>query len=155
VNELGLTAATHIGLSALLTSVTTAALGAFVLIKNSRSNLYRVFSLYSFSIALWSAFLALHVFAENQQFAILTGKYLHVGAAFIPVMFVHFVSEFFGDRKHIINRIFLVVLYLIAGVFVVLCINGTLVSDVGPKYGIKYLAVVNAGYIYLVIFFTL
>jgi signal transduction histidine kinase len=155
VNELGLTAATHIGVSALLTSVTTAALGAFVLIKNSQSSLYRVFSLYSFSIALWSAFLALHVFTENQQFAIFTGKYLHVGAAFIPVMFVHFVSEFFGDRKHTINRIFLIILYLIAGVLVVLCINGTLVSDVRPKYGIKYLMVANSGYVYLVIFFAL
>ena len=155
MNELGLTAATHIGLSALLTSVTTAALGAFVLIKNSRSNLYRVFSLYSFSIALWSAFLALHVFAENQQFAILTGKYLHVGAAFIPVMFVHFVSEFFGDRKHLINSAFLIVLYLIAGALIVLCVNGTLVSDVAPKYGIKYLMVANPGYIYLVMFFSL
>ena len=155
MNELGLTAATHIGLSALLTSVTTAALGCFVLLKNSRSSLYRVFSLYSFSIALWSAFLALHVFTENRQFAIITGKYLHVGAAFIPVMFVHFVSEFFGDRKQIINRIFLIVLYLIAGVFVVLCINGTLVSDVAPKYGIKYLMVANPGYICLIIFFSL
>jgi signal transduction histidine kinase len=155
VNELGLTAATHIGLSALLTSVTTAALGSFVLLKNSRSSLYRVFSLYSFSIALWSAFLASHVFTENRQFAILTGKYLHVGAAFIPVMFVHFVSEFFGDRKQIINRIFLVVLYLIACVFVVLCINGTLVSDVAPKYEVKYLMIANPGYIYLIIFFSL
>jgi N-terminal 7TM region of histidine kinase len=133
VNEIGLTAATHIGLSALLTSVTTAALGSFVLVKNRRSNLYRVFSLYSFSIALWSGFVALHIFTENRQFAILTGKYLHIGAVFIPVMFVHFVSEFFGDRKHIINRTFLTVLYLIAGGFVVLCINGTLISDVAPK----------------------
>ena len=155
MNELGLTAATHIGLSALLTSVTTAALGSYVLVKNRRSNLYRVFSLYSFSIAFWSAFLALHVFTENRQFAILTGKYLHVGAAFIPVMFVHFVSEFFEDRKHIVNRAFLIVLYLMAGALVVLCLNGTLVSDVAPKYGIKYLMVANPGYIYLVIFFSL
>ena len=131
MNELGLTAATHIGLSALLTSVTTAALGSFVLVKNSRSKLYRVFSLYSFSIAFWSAFVAVHVFTEDRRLAILAGKYLHVGAAFIPVMFVHFVSEFFGDRKHIINSTFLFILYLIAGAFVVLCINGTLVSDVG------------------------
>ena len=155
MNELGLTAATHIGLSALLTSVTTAALGAFVLIKNSQSSLYRVFSLYSFSIALWSGFLALHVSTENRQFAIFTGKYLHVGAAFIPVMFVHFVSEFFGDRKHLINSAFLIVLYLIAGALIVLCVNGTLVSDVAPKYGIKYLMVANPGYIYLVMFFSL
>ncbi len=155
MNEIGLTAATHIGLSALLTSVTTAALGSFVLLKNNQSRLYRVFSLYSFSIALWSAFLAFHVFTENRQFAIFTGKYLHVGAAFIPVMFVHFVSEFFGDPKHIINRTFLVVLYLIGGVLVVLCINGTLVSDVAPKYGIKYLMVAKPGYVYLIIFFSL
>ena len=112
--------------------------------------------MYSFSIAFWSAFVGgARFYARIGGLAILAGKYLHVGAAFIPVMFVHFVSEFFGDRKRIINRAFLIVLYLIAGALVVLCINGTLVSDVGPKYGIKYLIVVNPGYIYLVIFFAL
>jgi signal transduction histidine kinase len=155
VNTFGLTIATHIGFSAALTSITTAALGCFVLAKNRRSSLYRVFSLYSLSITAWSAFLALHVFTDNRSFAIFTGKYLHVGAALIPVLFVHFVSEFFGDRRHIINRALLVALYLISLVLIVLCINGTLVSDVAPKYGIKYLMVANSGYIYLVIFFVL
>jgi signal transduction histidine kinase len=155
VEQFFLTPATHIGLSAALTSATTAALGCFVLFKDSRSTLYRVFSLYSLSIALWSIFLASHVFTEDRSFAIFTGKYLHVGAALIPVLFVHFVSEFFGDRKHFINLAFLLALYLVAAVFIVLCINGTLVSDVAPKYGIKYLMVAKPGYIYLVAFFSL
>ena len=36
-----------------------------------------------------------------------------------------------------------------------LCINGTLVSNVAPKFGIRYLMVANEGYIFLVAFFAL
>lgn len=155
MDALGLTAATHIGFSAALTAVTTAALGIFVLIKESRSNLYRVFSLYSLSIGLWSAFLAIHVFAENRSLALFTGKYLHIGAAVIPALFVHFTMVFFGDINRTISKVFLTLLYSFAFVFIFLCINGTLVSDVGPKYGIKYLMIANSGYIYFVAFFAL
>jgi two-component system NtrC family sensor kinase len=151
----GLSAAAHIAISAALTLITTAALGCFVLLKNSKSRLYRVFSLYSFSIAIWSGTLALHVSTANHSFALFTGKYLHVGAALIPVLFVHFVSEFFGDSKRLLARFILPGLYMIAIVFIVLCVNGTLVSKVAPKYGIRFLMVANSDYIYLVLFFVL
>jgi two-component system NtrC family sensor kinase len=155
VENFGLTAATHIGLSATLTSITTAALGFFVLLRNSRSSLYRVFSLYSFSIALWSAFLAGHVFTNSKPLAIFTGQYLHVGAALIPVTFVHFVTEFFGDGKRWIANLALSILYFLAVVFLFLCLNGTLVSDVAPRYGIRYLMIANSGYVYFVVYFGL
>lgn len=144
----------QIGISAAITSLTTAALGAFVYLKNNRSRLYVVFSLYSFSIALWSFLLAVHVFTGNKETALFTGQYLHLGAAVIPVLFLHFVTEFFDDRKHRIARTALPILYCIAFVLIALCLNGTLVSDVAPKYGIEYLMIANPGYIYLVLFFV-
>ena len=153
--NVGPTAAIHIGFSAALTTITTGALGCFVLIKNSRSSLYRIFALYSFSIALWSALWALHVLTDNRLLAAFTGKYLHVGAVLIPVLFVHFVSEFLNDRKHILNRIYLAGLYLIAGVLVFLCIDGSFVSDAAPKSGMKYVMSANSGFIYLAAFFVL
>src|SRR5436309_12042461 len=120
----GISAANHIGISAALTSITTGALGGFVYFKDRRSKLYRVFSLYSFCIALWSAFLTVHVFATNKDVAVFTGKYLHVGAALIPVLFLHFVTEFFADRKKQLVRSVLPGLYVIALIFIVLCFNG-------------------------------
>ena len=151
---LGITDATHIGTSAALTSLTTAALGGFVLFKDPRSRLYRVFSAYSLSIAVWGAFLAVHVFTENRSVAEFTARYLHVGATLIPVLFVHFVTEFFSTPQRPAPKLLIVPLYSIAGTLMFLCINGTLVSQVAPKYEIKHLMVANPGYIYLVLFFV-
>ena len=149
----GLTDATHIGASAALTSLTTAALGCFVLFKNSKSVLYRVFSAYSFSITAWSTFFAINVFTGDRSVAEFTARYLHIGAVLIPTLFVHFVTEFFSMARQQVARLVIPALYVIAGVLMFLCINGTLVSDVAPKYGVKYLMVANAGYIYLVFYF--
>ncbi|NIO08543.1 MAG: hypothetical protein GTO40_11270, partial [Deltaproteobacteria bacterium] len=135
-------------------SLTTGALGAFVYFIDPRSKLYRIFSLYSFSIALWSAILTVHTFSHDRELSILTGKYLHVGAALIPVLFVHFVTEFFSSDDQRITRRCLPALYFVSFVFILLCINGTLVSEVAPKYGISYLMVPNPGYIYLIAFFA-
>ncbi|HEX6436629.1 MAG TPA: ATP-binding protein [Candidatus Binatia bacterium] len=149
----GLTDAAHIGISAALTSMTTAALGSFVLLKDPKSSLYRVFSAYSFSITVWSTLLAFHVFAENRSVAEYTARYLHVGATLIPTLFVHFVLQFFYSRKRKTINLLVAPLYVITATLMFLCINGTLVSEVAPKYGIKYLMVANPGYIYLVLYF--
>jgi two-component system, NtrC family, sensor kinase len=149
----GLTDAAHIGISAALTSVTTAALGSFVLLKDTKSSLYRVFSIYSFSITVWSSLLALHVFTANRSVAEFTARYLHVGATLIPTLFVHFVLQFFSNRKRKTVNLLVAPLYVVTAILMFLCINGTLVSEVAPKYGIKYLMVANRGYIYLVLYF--
>jgi two-component system, NtrC family, sensor kinase len=154
--DVGLTGPVHIAFSAALTTITAAALGCFVLVKNIRSSLYRVFSLYSLSIGLWSALLALHVFTNNRLVDVFARKYLHVGTIFISVFFVHFVSEFVGDRKRILNKTFLAGLYLIAGVFAFFWINDTFVSDVAPtKPKINGALVATPGFIYLAAFFVL
>lgn len=145
----------HIGISAALTAVTTAGLGAFVFFKSRKIKLYRVFALYSWSIALWSLFVAVHILSTRRDIALFAGKYLHLGAVFIPVLFLHFVTEFFAEKRQQVTRLFLPLLYLVAFVFFVLCVNGTLVSDVAPRYGIAYLMVPNPGYIFLICFFAL
>jgi two-component system, NtrC family, sensor kinase len=150
---LGLTDAFHIGFSAALTSLTTAGLGFFVGLKNPDSRLYRVFSLYSFSIALWSAFLALHAFASNSDVADFTGRYLHVGASLIPATFVHFITEFFTDDEHRKRKVFVCCVYAVALILMVLCTSGVLVAPGESRYGIAHLMVAKTGYISLVIFF--
>ena len=151
--QLGFTAAQHIGFSAALTALTTAGLGCFVLFRNHRLSLYRVFAIYSFAISYWSACLALHVFTDNRSLALITGKYLHLGAALIPVLLVHFVTEFFASPRIKLTRYFLGILYGVAAILAYLCVAGVLVSDVAPKYGISYLMIANPGYAYLVAFF--
>ena len=152
--QLGFTAAEHISFSAALTALTTAGLGCFVLFRNHRLSLYRVFAIYSFAISYWSACLALHVFTDNRSLALITGKYLHLGAALIPVLFVHFVTEFFASPRVKLTRCFLGVLYGVAAILAYQCVTGVLVSDVAPKYDIPYLMIANPGYAYLVAYFV-
>ena len=84
----------------------------------------------------------------------ITGKYLHLGAALIPVLFVHFVTVFFARRRVKLTRCLLGVLYGVAAILAYLCVTGVLVSDVAPKYDIPYLMIANPGYAYLVAYFV-
>ncbi|HEY7163387.1 MAG TPA: ATP-binding protein [Candidatus Binatia bacterium] len=149
--EVGLTAAAHIGVSAALTTITSAALGCFVLVKNSRSSVYRIFALYCLSIACWSAFLALHVFTEAPLSSGFTRKYLDVGALLIPVFFVHFISEILGDRRRIGNRLLLAGLYVVAAGLVFLCIQTDFISDRG-SVPLDSAGFRNSGFIYVAAF---
>ena len=155
LENLVFTPATHIALSAALTAITTAILGVFVLLRDCRSRLYRVFSFYSLAITAWSATLALHVVSLDRSIAVWTGQYLHIGATLIPVLFVHFVLEFFGETQHKLAKVLLPILYAVALVLMFLCISGVLVSDVAPRFGIPYLMRAERGYIVLVGFFGL
>jgi len=105
----------HFILSAQLTFLTTFFLGIFVLLRGGwKSNLYKVFSAYSFSIALWSFCVAKHVPTLTGEVAIWWGRFLHLGAILIPVFFLHFICIFLGisaQKK-------LKVVYLIATIFI-------------------------------------
>ena len=152
---LGLTDAFHIGFSAGLTSVTTAGLGLFVILRNRASRLYRIFAAYSIAISFWSLLLSLHVFSESRGVALFTGRFLHIGAAIIPVMFVHFVDEFFSDGQRRYGKYCIGGLYVCGLALVILCVSGIAVPDVAPKYGIAFLMVPGPGHILLVGFFVL
>jgi signal transduction histidine kinase len=143
-----------IGLSSLLTALTTGALGAFVRFKNPNLKLYRIFSLYSFSISAWSFFVSVQVYANNHQLALLAARGLNLAAVFIPVLFLHFVAEFFTAKKQTVTRVAIPILYGVSLSFGILSAAGYLVTDVAPKYDLNYLMVPSGGYIFLVIFFV-
>jgi signal transduction histidine kinase len=135
--DIGLTTAVHIGFSAALSTITAGALGCFVLTKNSRSNLYRLFFVYSLAIGLWSALLALRVFTDTPTVDVFARKYLHVVAVLIPALFIHFVSKFLDDRKRRLNQVSLLGLYLAAGVLVFLYINGSFIPAATDQHRMR------------------
>src|ERR1700740_1542057 len=126
--DIGLTAAVHMGFSAALSTITAVALGCFVLAKNSRSNLYQIFFVYSLAIGFWSALLALRIFIENPALHAFTGTPLGLLALLIPVLFVHFVSEFLDDRKRRLNQVSLEAPCILGGLFIFLLYHGRFVS---------------------------
>jgi signal transduction histidine kinase len=145
----------HIGLSSLLTTLTTATLGLFVYFRDSNSRLYRLFFYYSLSIAFWSFFVTVQVLTDIEWIALTAAKLLNMSAAFIPVFFLHFVNEFSADRHGSWTQQILPWLYGIAVSLAFVAMSGFLVSHVSPRYGLKYLMVPNPGYVCLFIFFII
>ncbi|MBU0684214.1 MAG: hypothetical protein KJ864_08020, partial [Candidatus Omnitrophica bacterium] len=130
----------HFAISAAVTAVATLLLAFFVISRNTKSYLYRVFALYSFSITLWSACVAVHGFAREELLALVAAHLLHIGASLIPVTFIHFVfvfidhGEISGARKKVLQG-----LYAIALFFIVVSFFPAFVSTVAPRYGIPFL----------------
>jgi len=119
----------HFIISAYATSFTTFILGAFVFSRDPSNRLYRIFSAYSFSIAIWS--FAVSRFGPNLSpaKAAFFGKLLHFGAILIPILFVHFVSvylhEFDRQKRKIILVYCIGALFQILNFFTPWLINGT------------------------------
>ena len=82
----------HYVISAVLTSLFTAVLGAIVIWKKPRTKQSIVFALYSFSITLWSWCVSVSpkVLSFTPSLDFLWSRTLHLACIFIPVFFFHF-----------------------------------------------------------------
>jgi signal transduction histidine kinase len=144
----------HIGLSSVLTFLTTGTLGFFVYFRNRQSKLYFIFFLYCFSISFWSLFVTIQVLTGVKWIAFASAKTLNAVAAFIPVFFLHFLKEFFHDPPGSWSHRLLPGLYGVATTFMVLSWANLLIRDVAPKYDLSYLMVPSPSYIFLIVFFV-
>ena len=123
--------------SALLTAVTTLTLAIFVLSRNPKSKLYRIFFLYTISISAWSFPYAFMANAPTEELALLLGHSFNFGVSFICVLFVHFVLILL-EVDEAKRRKAIVPLYLTATVFTILVPTRLMVSGVRPKFGLNY-----------------
>ncbi len=137
-------------LSALVTSVTTFLLAFFVISRGFKNKVYQIFSAYSLSISLWSFLVFVHGYAENRQASLYAAYSLHIPAALIPVLFVHFVQVFL-DLKGKWHKSWRVAAYIIAFGFLPFTFSEIFVKDVVPKYGIRHLMIPGGGFYYLFI----
>ena len=94
-----------------------------------------------------------YVLVSQEDIALVSAKALYLGAAFIPVLFLHFVVEFFNDRPQYIVKKFLPVFYCFSLGFILLAFSGYLVARVEPKFGVNFFAVAGSGYKYFLLFF--
>lgn len=114
----------HFVLSAYLTSATTLLLGLFVLvIKRPWQRLYIVFAAYSFSIAFWSFCVARFTPSFSDP-GLTWGRMLHIGAALVPVLFLHFVHELLRLENPKFSKSVLAVAYVATGAFIILALSG-------------------------------
>jgi two-component system nitrogen regulation sensor histidine kinase GlnL len=88
--------------STLLTSISCIALGVFVFWKSSQSRLNRIFAILSVVVGLWSMGLFGHSLADSAQdahAALLWSQAVHLAAAFIPTLYLHFILVLTGRRE--------------------------------------------------------
>lgn len=115
----------HFVFSAYLTSATTFLLGLFILvIKRPWRRLYVIFAAYSFGVAFWS-FCVTRFAPSFDDPGVVWGRLLHIGAALVPVLFLHFVHELLHLGKSKFSKAALVAAYIAAGIFIVLDLSGS------------------------------
>lgn len=85
--------------STLLTAISCIALGTFVFWMNPASRLNRIFAILSGVVGLWSFGLFMHSLAHSPGDALFWSRFLHLAAAFIPTLYLHFIMVLAGRRE--------------------------------------------------------
>lgn len=146
----------HFIYSALLTSITTLFLGAFVYLTNPKSNVNRSFACYSLAISAWSICVYYHGSAPTAAGSLFWGRALQFGAISIPVLFYHFVLIYlrqFKERKKFILLIFCYAAWL---AFQLLNLTDLFVPRVRIAPPLNYLMVAGPAYhVFILFFFSL
>lgn len=140
----------HYVIALLLTSVTFATMGIFVLLKNSRSLVNRTFFLHFISIATWSLFEGLGIVVPDKDLALLLWRVNHIGVIFIPIFLIHFIFSLLDINRG--KRKVLFIIYSIGLIFLILDSTDLFISDVTPKFSFRYF--IEPGIIYPVFFFS-
>ena len=126
----------HYALSALLTSVSVFCLGFFSFYRRQEDQAASRFFLLSFAIAFWSFGLFMHAISNDKNIVIFWGRFLHIGAIFIPVFLYNFsviLTEKNYARKYVLRSI-----YVLALVQLFLLLTPLFISDALPKHGYQY-----------------
>ncbi|OJI08543.1 hypothetical protein BK005_00635 [bacterium CG10_37_50] len=126
---------TFYAFSALFNFFTSLSLGLFVLVKNRNNKTNQTFSVFAFTIALWSFFYYLWQIADNPDSALFWCRMLMIGAIFIPVTYLHFVVRFLNIQK---QKIFLGLSYFLFVLFLLFNTTPLFISHVEPLLGFAF-----------------
>jgi signal transduction histidine kinase len=103
----------------------------------------RIFSLCLFCIAWWSLGVSIHALTETETWGMFWSKFLHIGAIFVPITYLHFILSFLNKKKPLLMQC----LYCLGGLFVLcLLFSNIFLKEVSPIYIFPYFP--KAGYIY-------
>jgi len=120
-----------------VTGIASILIGVFVFLKKPESSLTKLFSFLTFSVAIYSIFLATAVISRTPEEAIFWMRIEHIGNAFIPTAYLHFSLSVIKETKRwkpilILSYIFSIL--LVPAVFTKLWIGGVRENFVGLNY---------------------
>lgn len=128
-------------------------LGIFSIFKNPKSFTVQMWFIMSMFIGFWSFTFLLMLLSKTESEGVLYSKLLHVGAAFIPIFFCHFVLSFLYQLGNKNKRIFLVAGYILAVVFAGLSLTKEIVAGFVPNAGFPFWLLPGQLYPLLLLYF--
>ncbi len=123
-------------MSGLINATTSILLGLLVITRNRKDPLNITYFLFCASVAFWSIFYALWLFADNAAFALFCTRGLMAGAIFTPIFYLHHLLMLLGIEKE--NRQIVRASYAAAIVFSVINLTPYFIKGVSAKMFFKY-----------------
>ncbi|MCP3659379.1 MAG: hypothetical protein GY830_03310 [Bacteroidetes bacterium] len=128
----------------LINFIVTTLLGIFVFLSNRKNPLNKIFVFHNFSLAAWAFCFYQMVTSTSYSEALTWAKFLHYGAAIMPVFVLHFVSIILNLNNKVLIRVsYAIVLIIFIFIPTNLFVSSALSAIGGFKYfvgpaGIKY-----------------
>jgi len=137
-------------ISALITGFFSLGLGIYVYLRSSKKHMSKLWFFLTLCIAIWSFGLGMMVLSHNYEEALLWARFLHIGAIFIPIVYLHFILALLQDTT---KRKIIFWGYILGTIFLVLDSTNLLVKDLGPILSFKYYPVAGTMYPYFTLMF--
>lgn len=139
------------GYSALAASIITLFIGFYVLYKNPRNSTNLLFLLINIPVSVWCFSSYIFSVIDNQGIALFWNKVAYFCGSFIPVFFLHFISNITGLKK----KHFVPVFYLLSTIIAFASLSDYFVPGMAPRLPIyKYLPQPNILYGLFVLYFV-
>jgi signal transduction histidine kinase len=142
----------YFALSGLLNGLASTLLGLLVFFKNRRNTVNRTFALFCFFASIWAYAYIFWPLADNRESALLWFRLLHIGAIFVSITYLHFITNWLGLFQQ--NKRIIIFGYVSSFLFLLFIFSPLFIKDAVPKFGMKYWAEPGILYhFYLFLFF--
>jgi len=122
----------------LITAVISFGLGLFVLFKNPKSTVNRVWFVLSCSVAIWSfGIFSLHN-SPDKIHALFWIRFMYCGAIFVPSSFLHLIFSASEITRYARYRKIIIITYIISIIFLVFNFTPFFVKGVKARLDFKY-----------------
>ncbi|MFH1233881.1 MAG: ATP-binding protein [Patescibacteria group bacterium] len=143
----------YFSLSGLFNAIASTLLGLLVFFKNKHNKVNQTFALFCLSVAVWSYPYIFWSISKTKEEVLLWFQLLHIGASFASITYLHFVASWLDLTKKKLMKIIIITGYLLAIFFASSVFSPYFISDIIPKFFMKFWAVPGVLYHYYLIFF--
>lgn len=128
----------YFALSGLFNAVVSTLLGIFIYRKNKKSKVNITFSLFCLGVAAWSYPYIFWPLSSTAAGTLLSFQLLHLGACFVSIFYLHFVTSWLGLEKQ--NKIILIVGYIFSILFASTVFSPLFIRNMAPKFQMRFWA---------------